>query len=173
MMITKLGLLFTLTFAALSVTPESQSTDNVAKRLVGAWRLISYTQRLADGSRRQSPLSVGQIIYTDNNQMCAVLMDPSRLKWMQPGPYASPSNELEALSAVQGSDAYCGRVELHVQEGFVLHHVEETVRPNLIGATRKRWFTFDGPNRLVLRIEPSELPAGIVEGILTWERIGK
>lgn len=167
----KLLLWLGLTFATVNVSSAPQSPDNVAKGLVGAWQLRSYTQRLADGSTRQSPLSSGHIVYTDTNQMCAVLMDPNRQKWKQSGPYANAESELEALSAVNGSDAYCGTVEVHAQEGFVRHHVNDTVRPNLIGATRKRWFTFDGSNRLVLRIDPSELAPGIVDGTLVWERI--
>ena len=56
-------------------------------------------------------------------------------------------------------------------EGFVLHHVEVAVRPNLVHVTRKRWFTFEGPNRVTLRIDPSELTPPTVEGTVIWERV--
>ena len=103
--------------------------------------------------------------------MCAVLMDPNRPKWKLSNPYAVTTDESEALSAVRGSDAYCSRVEVHAKEGFVLHHVEDAVRPNLVGVTRKRWFSFEGPNRVVLRIDAPALAPPVVEGTLTWERV--
>jgi hypothetical protein len=50
-------------------------------------------------------------------------------------------------------------------------HVEISSVPNLVGRNRKRWFTFEGPNRLRLRVEPTEFQPGIADGTLIWERI--
>ena len=157
----------------LNCAAKAKSQGDVAQQFVGTWRLVSYIQRLADGATRQGPLSSGFIIYTDTNHMCSVSMDPSRPKWQLSSPFAVTTNESEALSAIRGSDGYCSRVEVHVSEGFVLHHVEAAVRPNLVGVTRKRWFTFDGPNRVALRIDTSELAPPVVDGTLTWERVVK
>jgi hypothetical protein len=38
---------------------------------------------------------------------------------------------------------------------------------------RKRWFTFDGPNRLSLKIDTPVLIPPIVESTLRWERVTK
>jgi hypothetical protein len=50
-------------------------------QLVGAWRLVSWEARLADGSTRKNPMSTGSLIYSDSGRMCAMLMDPNRAKW--------------------------------------------------------------------------------------------
>jgi len=46
-----------------------------------------------------------------------------------------------------GLGAYCGTVEIHANEGFVIHHIEIERSPNDVGGIRKRWFTFQGSNR--------------------------
>jgi len=72
-----------------------------------------------------------------------------------------------------GFIAYCSTVEVHPKEGFVIHHVEIENRPNLVGMARKRWFAFQGPNRVSLRIDTPELAAPVVESTLIWERVVK
>jgi hypothetical protein len=61
-------------------------------------------------------------------------------------------------------------VEVHAKEGFVLHHVELDKSRNLVGRTRKRWFTLQD-NRLTLRVDSPELPATLVDWTLVWERV--
>lgn len=108
-----------------------------------------------------------QPIYTNSGHMCFVAMNPKRPKWKS---QISPTAE-EMVSALSdgGFYAYCGTVEVHAQEGFVVHHIEIDKVPNLVGTTRKRWFEFEGPNRLRLRIDSP--PAPIVESALVWERL--
>jgi hypothetical protein len=43
--------------------------------------------------------------------------------------------------------------------------------PNFVGQTWKRWFTFDGPNRVSLRVDGPSPP--MVENTLIWERVQK
>lgn len=147
---------------------EARAQDDIATQFLGMWRLVSWEQRLADGTTRQAPNSVGYIIYNDTGHMCYVGMNPNRPKWK-----SSIPTESEALSGLVGMGAYCATVEVHVSEGFVLHHVEIERVPNNVGIVRKRWFTFDGANRLSLRIDTPELIAPIVESTLTWERVIK
>ena len=97
--------------------------------------------------------------------MCAVIMNPDR-----------SAAAGQSAAAVDGSaDAslvtisYCGRYEVNVAEGSVLHHVEVDRSRNAIGAPRKRFFTLSG-NRLHLRMPPT---AGILDATLIWERIGR
>ena len=158
-----------LVFGSTSVEMKAQSPDDTAKQLVGMWRLVSSPQRLADGTTRQGQMSVAYIIYTDTNpvRMCAVLMDPNRPKWKTP---TIPTAD-EAVSGINGLSAYCGTVEVHAKEGFVLHHVEIEKRPDFVGRTRKRWFTFEGPNRVTLRVDPAELSPPTVESTFVWERV--
>jgi hypothetical protein len=164
-------------FGAEAPQAPSQDDSSVAKQFIGMWRLVSWPQRLADGTINQNPLSTGYIIYTDTSpvHMCYVGMDPNRPKWGLRGknPFSggyAPTSE-EVATAFRGSAGYCSTVEVHAQEGFVLHHIEIDKNPNLVGLTRKRFFTFDGPNRVSLRIDPAELPPPVVDSTLVWERI--
>ena len=155
---------------------QSQDEAAIAKRFAGMWRLVSWPQRFADGTTRQSPLSVAYIIYTDTHRMCYVNMDPNRPKWNLGGRVSAigytPTPE-EAISGINGLGAYCATVEIHAKEGFVLHHVEIERVPNLVGMTRKRWFTFEGPNRVALRVDPPENNPPVLESTLIWERVQK
>src|SRR5690349_18968723 len=156
--------------ALMTISPieRARAQDEFAAQLLGMWRLVSWEQRLADGTIRQAPNSVGYIVYTDTGHMCYVGMNPNRPKWK-----SSTPTESEAFSGIMGMGAYCAGVEVHASEGFVLHHVEIERVPNNVGMVRKRWFTFDGPNRLSLKIDTPELILPIVESTLRWERVTK
>jgi hypothetical protein len=67
--------------------------------------------------------------------------------------------------------AYCGTVEVHRAEGFVLHHVEIDKVPNVVGRTLERWFTFETSDRLRLSVDTAELIPPIVADELLWERV--
>lgn len=147
---------------------HARCDDDIAKQFLGIWKLVSWEQRLADGTTRQAPNSVGYIIYTETGHMCYVGMNPNRPKWASRTP-----TEPEALSAITGLGAYCGTVDVHPDERFVLHRVEIERIPNNVGMLRKRWFTFHSPDRVSLRVDEPELIPPIVESILTWERVPK
>jgi len=161
-----------LAVAALTHGPSdafAQSQDDAARRFVGLWRLVSWQQRLADGTTRTPANDVAYIIYTDTGHVCYIAMDPDRPRWAS----ERAPTPAEALSGIAGVGAYCARVEMHAAEGFVLHHVEIEKVPNIVGRTRKRWFTFQGPDRIALRVDPPELAPGVTESTLTWERVRK
>jgi uncharacterized protein (TIGR02145 family) len=146
------------------------SAQDLAKRLVGAWRLVSTEQRLSDGTSRPSPLygpnGVGYLMYSESGRMCAVLMDPSRARWkLEDAP-----TEAELRSSLEHFVAYCGRYDVDERDKSVVHHVEMDLVPNALGIERKRYASLEG-NRLELR--PAE-PMGkdVVEYTLTWERVG-
>lgn len=147
----------------------TQDDAAVAKQLHGMWRLVGWTQRAKDGTTRPGPTDVGNIVYTDVNRMCAVMMDSKRPRWTPGAPATVP----DAMTRFSGFVSYCARVEVNAKEGFVLHHVDLERSPNIVGTIRKRWFTFEGPNRLVLKIDAAELGATQQESVLIWERIQK
>lgn len=155
-----------LALGALPSSTAAQARDGMHD-FVGTWRLVSWPQRRADGTTSQSRQSVAYLIYTDNNHVCYVNMDPNRPKWSSPAAPTGP----EAMSGIMGFGAYCATVEIHATEGFVLHRVEIDRSPNSVGMVRKRWFTFDGPNRLSLRVDTPELNPPLVESTLIWERV--
>jgi hypothetical protein len=157
-----------LAFGLLNRMSHAQSPDDIGKQFVGMWRLVSWPERLADGTTRQHPLSVAYLIYTDTGHMCFVGMTPSRPKWKSAN---APTPEEAVSAAYPGAEGYCSTVEIHAKEGYVIHHIEIDTVPNAVGTDRKRWFTFDGPNRVRLRLDATYPPA--VESTLIWERVVK
>jgi len=153
----------------LILTAFAGSAAEPPKQFVGTWRLSSWTLRYADGTSRPDPKTVAYLIYSDVGRMCYVSMNPNRPKWNSEW---TPTAE-EAISGVTGLGAYCAAVEVHEKEGFVIHHVDVERAPNVVGRNRKRWFKFDGPNRLTLRVDSPELAPGVVESTLVWERVTK
>ena len=158
-----------LGLGALNSTSYAQSQDDIAKQFVGMWRLASWPQRLADGTTRQNPISVAYLVFPDAGHTCYVAMDPNRPRWKSQD---APTAE-EALSGIRGFGAYCATIELHAKEGFLIQHREIDQNPNGVGSAHKRWFAFQGTNRMSLRIDTPELSAPVVESTLIWERVVK
>ncbi|MGH9202235.1 MAG: lipocalin-like domain-containing protein [Vicinamibacterales bacterium] len=154
---------------ALEAQASEQTEVAVATQLLGAWRLVNWTQRLADGSERPAQTDTGYLIYTSGNRMCAMLMDSRRPKWA-PG---APATVADAVARSAGYISYCGSVQINAKEGFILHHVDVERNPNNIGTTRKRWFRFPGPDVLRLSIDAAELQSGVKESVLVWQRVVK
>jgi hypothetical protein len=142
---------------------------SVAKQFVGMWRLVTCEHRLVDGTIRHDPKSMAYFIYTDTNHVCYVAMNPGRAAWKSAT--APTADEMAAGLGNHAFYAYCAKAELHVKRGFILLHLEIDKSPNMVGATRKRWFTFEGTNRVVLRVDPQENTLPVVESTLTWERV--
>lgn len=153
----------------LAAFASASAGAELPKQFVGTWRLASWTLRLADGTMRPDPKTVAYLIYSDAGRMCYVSMNPDRPKWKSE---TAPSAE-EAISGITGLGAYCAAVEVHESESFVIHHVDVERVPNVVGRNRKRWFRFDGPDRLTLRVDSGELVAPVVESTLVWERVKK
>jgi len=159
-----------LVVSQLNSTSRAQSRDDIAKKFAGMWRLVSNPQRLADGTTRQNSNRAAYVMFdTDAGHMCFVSMDRNRPRWKSD---TAPTTE-ERLSAARGFGAYCSTVEIHAKEGFIVRHYELNQNPNAIGKTTKRWFTFQGTNRMSLRIDPPELTSPVVESTLNWERVVK
>ena len=97
------------------------------------------------------------------------VIDDNRPNWQSAT--APTADEMKStLLGPTDFTAYCSTVEVHAKDGFVLHHVELDKSPNIVGRTRKRWFTLQG-NRLTLRVDTSELPATLMDWTLVWERV--
>ena len=148
---------------------SSHSVPGLTSGIVGAWRLESTVQRLADGTVRASPLygpnGVGYLIYSACGHMAAMLADPGREHWSSED--KPTERELQAIH--DHFIAYCGRYEVHEQEGLVVHHLEMHVTPNYSGNVLVRRASLEG-NYLTLRPQDKELPAGMLEYTLRWRR---
>ena len=45
--------------------------------------------------------------------------------------------------------------------------------PNAVGKATRRWYTFQGPDRMTLRVDAAELTDPVVETLFVWERVAK
>lgn len=163
----RLTLLLTLLVSTSGIQAQSQDDAAIAKQFVGMWRLASWTKLYEGDKSEQEPRSVSYLIYTDSDHMCWVAMDPDRTPWASP----DEPTEAEELAAFRGLGTYCGTVEINVAEGYVVHHVEIGRQPNAVGTDRKRWFVFDGSDRLTLRVNADELVPPMIDNFLVWERV--
>ena len=159
-----------LVLGQISSTSRAQSQKDIAKQLAGMWRLVSNPQRLLDGTTREGSNSVGYAFFDANvSHMCFLSMNPNRLQWKSE---TTPTPE-EGLSAIKGFGAYCATIEVHAKEGFMVRHYEINQAPNAVGRETKRWYTFQGPDRMSLRVDASELKRPVVESTFVWERVVK
>jgi Lipocalin-like domain len=156
-----------MVIATSGAIAQSDKSNSAVAQIVGAWNLVSWDLRMEDGSTAPHCWDLGSLIYSDSGRMCWVGMASNRSRWPEG---TDPSDE-QVVEAFQGVASYCARVEVHSEEGFVLHHVDLGQYPNDPGIIRKRWFSFEGPDRLILTVDPAELTPPLVESKLIWERV--
>ena len=158
----------------LSSEARAQSTvDDTARELGGMWRLISNPQRLADGTTRQGANGITVMGYAffdaTARHMCYVTMSSNRPTWKSDN---GPTPE-EALITLRGINSYCATLEIHAKEGYMDRRYDINQNPNAVGRATRRWFSFQGPNQLTLRVDDAELNKPIVETLFIWERVTK
>ena len=130
--------------------------------LVGAWRLISFEERTADGEvvHPYGERPVGLLVYDASGRMSVQVMHSDR------APLSSDNlNEVapeELRPAIEGFTAFFGRYEIDEETHTITHHVEGHVLPNSVGKSLKRRFELSD-NRLILM--PAE------NRRVVWERV--
>ena len=152
---------------------RAQSADDMTRQLAGMWRLVSNPQRLADGTTRQGAngsTAMGYAFFdTAGRHMCYITMSPNRPTWKSDN---GPTSE-EALIALRGINSYCATLEIHAKEGYMDRRYDINQNPNAVGRATRRWFSFQGPDRLTLRVDEAELNKPVVETLFIWERVAK
>jgi hypothetical protein len=159
-----------LALGQLHSASRAQSQEDIAKQFAGMWRLVSNPQRLVDGTTREGSNTIGYAFFDANaGHMCFLSMNPNLPQWKSE---ATPTPE-EGLSAIRGFGAYCATLEIHANESFMIRHYEINQTPNAVGKATKRWYTFQGTDRMSLRVDASELNRPVVESTFVWERVVK
>lgn len=139
--------------------------------IVGAWRLVTFEFRKADGNviHPYGAEARGSLIYTESGRYSAQLMRKDRPRFASGDQMKGTVEEIEAN--YKGSISYFGTYEFDLENSLIIHHVESSVFPNMEGRDQKRFFDLSG-NRLQLRTPPFKLDGEEAIGILLWERIG-
>lgn len=137
--------------------------------VVGAWRLISWENRTADG-RVTFPLGrdvAGYILYTADGYMNVAIMAASRPRYA--GDDALGGTEEERARAAKTYLSYAGTYE--IDDGEIVHHVQVSLFPNWVGGVQRRLYKLDG-DRLTLSTAPMLLGGIERRAYLVWERAG-
>ena len=126
--------------------------------LVGAWRLISWENRTADGqvSFPMGADAVGYLIYTDDGRFSVMISRRKRANFS--------SDDLLGGTFV----AYAGRYTFDNHQ--VVHHVELSLFPNWVGSQQRR-FAELSEDALTLTARPLLLAGELRVPYLVWERV--
>jgi Lipocalin-like domain len=146
--------------------------DNVAEKLIGAWRLVSV-----EGTDATFHFAydrpTGVIIY-DRSGWMSVQIDAKGIRKPFVSGAAGGTSE-EKVAAFDNYVAYYGRYTLDLKAQTVTHHLEDSSEPNWRGVNNVRWFEFQGNDRLLL-IPREDGKGGVIDRKnatfkLLWERI--
>lgn len=140
--------------------------EDVSKRLVGTWRLVTYDRKAPNGDVYY-PLgkdAKGRLTYDAQGRMTAQLMQPDRPQFSRP--QSRDGSEEQIVKAYRGYLAYYGTYSVHAKDGYIVHQVEASLYPNWVGGAQKRFFRFEG-ERLVLEADAQALG----RSRLVWEKL--
>jgi hypothetical protein len=136
--------------------------------LVGAWRLLSWENRAADGqiTYPMGADALGYLLYTADGRFSVTISRRGRSGFAA-GDLLSGTTE-EQARAVEGFVAYAGRYSFHGDR--VIHHVELSLFPNWVGSDQERWVEL-AEDRLTLSASPLLLAGRQQIPRLVWERV--
>lgn len=146
-------------------TLTNASAEQVRASLIGAWRLVSWSENAPSGEVVY-PLgegAVGQIVYSGDGHVAAQLMRAGVLRfadddWRR----ATPD---ERSRAWMGYFGYFGTFSIDAEKKAVTHHIEGGWFPNLTGTEQIRFFRFEN-GRLVLDADTAWGKVRII-----WEKL--
>ena len=161
-----------LLLTCVSLLSAQSRQDNVAEKLIGAWRLVSV-----EGTDATFHFAydhpTGAIIY-DRSGWMSVQIDAKGIRKPFVDGAAGGTSE-EKVAAFDNYIAYYGRYTLDLKAQTVTHHLEDSSEPNWRGVNNVRWFEFQGNDRLLL-IPREDGKGGVIDRKnatfkLLWERI--
>ncbi|MGV9350530.1 lipocalin-like domain-containing protein [Streptomyces spiralis] len=149
---------------------DSRAREEVRRRLLGTWQLVSYTAAGADGEVIQplGPAPYGLIIYTPEGYMSAQLGRGERTPLSSARLEDAANDELAQAAA--GYVAYGGPYEV-VDADTVEHHVTTSLFPNWIGRSQVRKVQFAGSFLQLSVATPTRLWGAERTAVLVWNRL--
>jgi hypothetical protein len=138
--------------------------NDIRERLLGAWRLVTW--EVHDEGTTDHPLgpdAAGQLMYTPEGRVSAQLVRSGQPRFASDDWQDAAPEEMEA--AWPAYFGYFGRFSIDLEAGAVVHHVEGSWFPNLVGTDQVRRFSLDG-DRLNLDADTAWGTVRIV-----WEKL--
>ena len=157
--------------APARAAPEQPAPRSATVQLSGTWQLVSWNIQQADGELIDSPLGSdprGSIMYDGRGHMSVALMRPDRPTFASDN--LTDATPEEIATAFAGYVGYCGSYEVDEQQRFVIHRIELSWFPNLVGTQQKRFFALAG-DRLTLETPPLTLLGDAQVHRLVWQRL--
>lgn len=139
-----------------------------ANPLVGAWSLVSFEVRAANGlvSYPYGSDALGHIIYSHDGYMSVTIMSAGRPDF-ETSDLLGGSLE-ERAEAARTYVSYSGPYE--VLDRRVVHHVEVSLFPNWVGGSQERFYELE-EDRLRLSTAPMLLGGSEQQAHLIWARM--
>lgn len=137
--------------------------------LVGAWRLKAFQIESSDGeiSYPFGDNAQGLLLYSRCGIMSAQIMGLDRPLFASDDQQNGTVEEME--SSFKNCISYFGTYELHDDEGYVIHHVENSLFPNWNQLPQKRFFELEGDS-LRISTPPVNWDSKQQVAVLVWER---
>lgn len=129
--------------------------------LIGTWKLVGWEVRDPDDPNIAPPTwerKQGQIMYSADGYMAMQMSNVDRERF-EDDSYAA--TDAERIQTYDDFRAYCGTYRWEGDR--VIHVVEQSDYPNIIGTEQVRLMTLDG-DRLILDNVNRSIP-------LTWQRV--
>jgi hypothetical protein len=151
------------------VSDSLSTPESIASRLVGVWKLVSYTveEEGQENSYPFGPEPEGVLIYTPEGFVSAQLMEPGRSLFV--GNDWQSGTAAEYQQAGSGYIAYSGVYEVDEENRTVTHTPSVALVPNLILKPQIRLFTLVGEH-LTLRAVIPMTDGASVTSRLEWQR---
>jgi hypothetical protein len=134
------------------VAQRERNTNATIEMLLGSWSLVSWEEHQATGEvcYPLGPNAIGQLTYTQDGRMSAQLMRPgSPLFASEDWRQATTEDKSSAWGDYFG---YFGTFSIDLGSKAVVHHIQGSWFPNLVGTDQIRHFRFDG-DQLILDAE--------------------
>src|SRR5882762_6482631 len=139
-----------LILICLAATSAAPPPDDLSKKFVGAWRLVSI-----EGNPPGRPFvydhPTGMIMYDPSGHMCVnIVLRADRKPF---APYAKgivTATAEEKAAAFDSYAGYFGTFTVDAKAGTVTHHLENNLVPGREGTDNVRWFEFQGNDRFYL-----------------------
>ena len=154
---------------ALAAATQEHAPGDVARRLVGSWRLVRY-EAGAQGEPAAAiygPNPSGRLMYDAAGRMSVHVVDPRRRKFVSDDRLVHTPEEVR--EAFDGYFGYFGTYTVDAAAGTVTHHIAAASFPNFAGTEQKRYFVLSG-DRLELTTPPMLRGGKTVTVHVVWER---
>ncbi len=167
---------FLLILFCLAATSAAPHPEELAKKFVGSWRLVSI-----EGNPPGRPVvydrPTGLLMYDPSGRMSVQIVLKADRKPFAPftkGILTATTEE--KATAFESYAAYFGTYTADAKASTITHHLEDNLVPGRRGTDNVRWFEFQGDNRLLL-IPIEDGKGGVLARKdatykLLWERAG-